>query len=104
MFLSCAYVLICVFASFLQEVYGNYSIAVIAGPDWISAVITKTMGFLLIPLGDFSVTGKLASGELIELSYMGKLIIFSVVLRTLPLFILGAYLYRRRELGLAMKQ
>ena len=76
----------------------------IAGVQVISAGTTKTMEFLLIPLQDFFVTNRLASGELIEGAYIAKLLFFSILLRACPFFILGAVLYRRRELALAMKQ
>ncbi len=104
-FLSISYVLICFFTTYLlQSTYGAYSITMYEGVHMISAGTTKTMEFLLIPLQDFFVTNRLASGELIEMSYILKLLFFSILLRGCPFLLLGAYLYRRRELALTMKQ
>jgi len=103
-FLSVTYIIICFFTSFLLQTYGNYRVEVIAGPEMISAALTKTMDFLLISLQDFFVMDKLSNGELIDFRYIGKLILFSVVCRGTPIFLLGAFLYRRRELGVAARQ
>ena len=36
--------------------------------------------------------------------YLGELLIFNIILKGLPLCLLGIWLYWRRELALAMKQ
>ena len=59
---------------------------------------------LLIQVQDFFVTGHLATGTLIEFSYLANLLIFNIILKGLPLCLLGIWLYWRKELALAMKQ
>lgn len=70
----------------------------------IGEYASRLMLMVLIPLQDFSVSEKLPSGELVEYSQMGRLILMNLVLRGLPLFLLGAWIYRKRELGIAMKR
>ena len=41
---------------------------------------------------------------LIEFSYLGHLLFFNIILKGLPLCVLGIWLYWRRELALTMKQ
>ena len=72
--------------------------------DWLGTLLAKVMISLLIQVQDFFVTGHLATGTLIEFSYLGNLLIFNIILKGLPLCLLGIWLYWRRELALAMKQ
>ena len=72
--------------------------------DVIAFWVGKVLLLAVIPMQQFEVTNYVANGELIELSLMGKLFLQYFVLRALPLFILGMYLYRRRELGLVIRK
>ena len=81
------------------------------GNDYISGagdVIAYWVGKILllgvIPMQNFEVTNYIANGELIEFTLIGKLFLQYFVLRALPLFLLGMYLYRRRELGLVIRK
>jgi hypothetical protein len=81
------------------------------GNDYISGagdVIAYWVGKILllgvIPMQSFEVTNYVANGELIEFTLIGKLFLQYFVLRALPLFLLGMYLYRRRELGLVIRK
>jgi hypothetical protein len=58
----------------------------------------------VIPMQKFEVTNYVANGELIELTLMGKLFLQYFVLRAVPFFVLGMWLYRRRELGLVIRK
>ena len=62
------------------------------------------MTSLLIQVQNFFVSGYLATGTLIEFSYLGHLLVFNIILKGLPLCVLGIWLYWRRELALTMKQ
>ena len=55
---------------------------------------------LIVPLQDFFVTGYLANGELIDFPFIGVLFVKDFVLRMLPVFLFGAWIYTRRELAL----
>ena len=72
--------------------------------DRVGSVLAKVMISLLIPVQDFFVSGHLATGTLIEFSHLGSLLIFNIILKGLPLCLLGIWLYWRRELALSMKQ
>ncbi len=72
--------------------------------DFIAYWVGKIVLLGVIPMQKFEVTNYVANGELIELTLMGKLFLQYFVLRALPLFLLGMYLYRRRELGLVIRK
>ena len=72
--------------------------------DQAGSLLAKIMMSLLIQVQDFFVSGHLATGTLIEFSYLGNLLIFNIILKGLPLCLLGIWLYGRRELALAMNQ
>ena len=59
---------------------------------------------VVIPLQRFDVTDMLAGGELIEYGFIARLFLQYFVLRGVPLFLLGIWLYRRRELGAAVRK
>ena len=64
----------------------------------------KLMLNLIVPLQDFFVSGRLASGELVSFGFIGSLFTMDVIVRTVPVFLLGAWIYTRRELALASKR
>ena len=72
--------------------------------DAIGTYTGKVMVSVLIPVQSFFVSGSLATGELIEYGMIAHLLIFNIILKGLPLCLLGIYLYWRREVALAMKQ
>jgi hypothetical protein len=72
--------------------------------DYIGYFIGKLMLLCVIPMQEFEVTHFVADGELIEWSFIGKLFLSYFVLRGMPLFLLGMYLYWRRELGLVVRK
>ena len=59
---------------------------------------------LIVPLQDFFVTGHLANGELVSFPFIGMLFAKDFVLRMLPVFLFGAWIYTRRELALVAKR
>ena len=59
---------------------------------------------LIVPLQDFFVTGHLANGELVSFPFIGMLFAKDFVMRMLPVFLLGAWIYTRRELALVAKR
>jgi hypothetical protein len=75
------------------------------GPgDVIAYWVGKIILLGVIPMQKFEVTNYVANGELIELTLMGKLFLQYFVLRGLPLFLLGMWLYKKRELGLVIRK
>ena len=59
---------------------------------------------LVVPIQDFFVTGYLANGELVSFPFIGILFAKDFLLRMLPVFLLGAWIYTRRELALVSKR
>lgn len=68
--------------------------------DKIGSMTGEVLGAFLIPIQDFFLSAMLSGGELIEFSYMAHLLFFNVILKGLPLCILGLYFYRSRETAL----
>lgn len=104
-FMVVAYIAMGSFSSFLigsSEAYGD------APPtefiESFGLATSRVLRLGLIPLQDFSVSDKIANGELVELSHVARLLLNCVALKALPIFALGAWLYWRRELGLAVKR
>ena len=110
-FFSAAYMLVGGLANYL----------VTSIPDAIDyqAEYTGTFGYqfgnillkMIVPLQDFFVTGHLANGELVSFRFIGELFLWNfgdntpgVLLRVLPVFLLGAWIYTRRELALVSKR
>ncbi len=90
----------------------NYLVTSIPDVVDYQAEYTGTFGYrfgdlmlnLIVPLQDFFVTGHLANGELIGFPFIGMLFAKDFVLRMLPVFLLGAWIYTRRELALVSKR
>ncbi len=72
--------------------------------DYIGYYVGKFLLFIIIPIQNFDISTPLSNGELIEWSEVGKIFLFYFVLRTLPWFLLGGFLYRRREMGLVTRR
>ena len=72
--------------------------------DHIGQGLARLLLLIVIPLQAFDVTELLSTGELIEFSLIGQLFLEYFVLRGVPLFLFGMWMYRRRELGLAVRK
>jgi hypothetical protein len=66
--------------------------------------VSKILLWTVIPMQNFEVTYFVARGELIEWNFIGTLFLNYFILRGVPLFLLGIYLYWRRELGLVIRK
>ena len=94
-FMSVAYLFFGSFATYLAES---------AADDKMFKILSDVLLFFVIPLQKFGVTDMVSKGELIELSFLGKLILSYFILRTLPLVIAGIFIYKRREIGLVVRK
>ncbi|QSH40185.1 hypothetical protein P0136_01005 [Lentisphaerota bacterium ZTH] len=72
--------------------------------DNIGFFVSKVLLFAVIPIQNFEVTQFLANGELIELSFMGRIFFSYFVLRALPFILVGIWLYWRRQMGLVIRK
>ncbi len=98
-FVAISYLLFGSFAVYMTNV--DY----LAGAaDHIGQTIAKLLLLVVIPLQAFEVSGLVANGEIIELSYFWLLFKSYFLYRALPLFLLGMILYWRRELGLVIRK
>lgn len=72
--------------------------------DIIGNFVSKILSFLIISMDKFEISYLLADGELIELSYIFKVILFNMLPKGAILLLLGVWLYRRREMGLVIRK
>ncbi len=103
-FLTFSYIILCQATRFVLDVYDNTVIKPHNIVEWTSYYGSRAIDFMMVDLADFSAASKLASGELVEFSYLGYLLGVDVIARTLPFLLLGIYFYRKRELGIAVKE
>ena len=72
--------------------------------DEIGQSISSFMLKLVVPLTRFAVTDLIADGELVEWSLIWNITWECLLLRMLPLVLLGIFLYWRREIGLVTRK
>ena len=94
-----SYMLFGSFASYMAETGVSGGAA-----DYIGYYVGKLILIVVIPLQKFSVTEMVSQGELIEMSFIGGMILSYLILRALPLFLFGIWMYRRREMGLVIRK
>lgn len=90
------------FGIFATIVVNNDFIANIG--DVIGKYVGNVILTAVIPLQNFEVSSLVADGIMIEWSFIGNLFVDYFLLKALPLFLLGLYLYWRREMGLVIKK
>ena len=99
-FVVASYLLLGSFSALLTD----QSFFVSTAWDQIGQGLARLLLIIVIPLQAFDVTGLLSTGELIEYSLIWKLFLYYFVLRGVPLFLFGIWMYRKRELGLAVRK
>ena len=72
--------------------------------DRFGQLVGKILLKVVIPLQNFDVSSIVSDGVLIEWSWIAGLLCNMIVLRALPLVLLGVILYRKRELGLIIRK
>ena len=70
----------------------------------LAFVVRSATQLVVVPLGDFNEVARLAQGELLEFSRMGWVSFTILVLRGLPIALLGIWVLTRRELGLVVRR
>ncbi len=98
-FVVISYLLFGSFASYMAETsyFGGAA-------DYIGYYVGKILLLVVIPIQKFEVTNLVANGELVEFSFIWRLIFAYLLLRALPLFLFGILMYRRREMGLIIRK
>jgi hypothetical protein len=101
-FVVLSYLLIGIFATFVID-SDSASEEEPSQFEKIQEVAGRMMGHALlwgiIPMHKFEVTDEVANGELIEAKFIAKTFFEFFILRGLPIFLVGVWLYRRREMG-----
>jgi hypothetical protein len=107
-FVTAAYLLVGIFSS---NIIGLEEPATTSGKlslEEIHDMIGRTVGEVSLvfvnPIHHFEVSDKLADGELVEWGYIAQVFTRFLIVKGLPLFVIGVWLYRRRELGLVVRR
>ncbi len=106
-FLSLATAVFCSLGYLLLGILSQYWAMQRTYPDLISRFgyyLAKAVLFFVVPLQNFDATDLVSDGELVEFSWIGAIFLFDVLLRAMPLFAIGAIIYRNRELAMAVKR
>jgi len=107
-FITVSYLMIGIFSSFLvgldppAATTGKMSLEDIH--DFVGRSVSEVALIGIIPIYQFEVADKLADGELIEVTYISKIFAQFILLKGMPLFLLGMWLYQRRELGMVVRK
>jgi ABC-type multidrug transport system fused ATPase/permease subunit len=98
-FIVISYLMFGSFATFMAGTSAFGSAA-----DHIGYTVGNILLMIVIPIQNFEVSSFIANGELIEISYIWGIIWKYFILRGLPIYLFGIWLYWRRELGLVIKK
>lgn len=97
-----SYLLFGTFSSFLVNV--EVDMPGVEFTDLMAYYVSRFLLIIVIPLQKFEVANLLSNGELIEFAYIGTVFVKYFIFRGLPLFLIGIYLYWRREMGLVIRK
>lgn len=103
-FLTLAYVIWGVCVRFVLHLFTNTAVAPHNTLEYISYYTGKYIDLILFAPGKFSVQEKLSSGEVVEFSYIASVFLIELLVKILPIFALGLWIYSKRELALAGKE
>jgi hypothetical protein len=103
-FVVLSYLLLGIFATFVIDIESQYSDSeelaqVEQWNETLGRVVSHALLWGIIPMHKFEVTDEVANGELIEAKFIAKTFFEFFILRGLPVFLIGIWLYRRREMG-----
>lgn len=109
-FIVVSYLFLGIFSSYLvnmekQVLADTGDLGVMEGiHDTVGRYVSHALLLILIPLQEFEVSDTVAEGELVEFSAIGRIFLEFLILRGCPLFIVGIWLYRRKEMGLIIRK
>ena len=90
------------FGSFATFMAGTSAFG--SAANHIGYTVGNILLMIVIPIQNFEISSFIANGELIEISYIWGIIWKYFILRGLPIYLFGIWLYWRRELGLVIKK
>lgn len=101
-FATLSYIAYGAFSLFLQGPMKNYdTLAEMPAMDQYGYILGQVLLSVVIPIQKFSMSEFVANGELIELWTMGTVFLFQVIVKGLPLVLIGMWIYSKRELAMA---
>lgn len=103
-FLTLAYIIWGISIRFVLYLFTNTAVSPHNLLEKISYYTGAHIDYILFEPGKFFAQEKLSSGELVEFSYMGNALLIEVLVKILPIFLLGLWVYSKRELALAGKE
>ncbi len=103
-FLTLAYLIWGVSTRFVLDIFTNTAVAPHTFFEKVNYYGGKYIDYLLFDPSAFAVQEKLSSGELVEFSYMTGVFFIQFLVKILPIFLLGLWIYSKRELALAGKE
>jgi len=72
--------------------------------DLLGRSLSSVLMLFIVPINDFNATNLLASGQLIEISFIIDKLFFGFFLKGITIMAIGIYFYSKRELGLVVKK
>ena len=109
-FAGCLSMPVAIFMVLSYLLFGAFSVYMVnleylAGfADRFGQFVGKILLWVVIPLQHFDVSSVVSDGVLVEWAFIGSLFFHMIVLKALPLVLLGIYFYNKRELGLIVRK
>ena len=109
-FAGCLSMPVAIFMVLSYLLFGAFSVYMVnleylAGfADRFGQFVGKVLLWVVIPLQRFDVSSVVSDGVLVEWAFIGSLFFHMIVLKALPLVLLGIYFYNKRELGLIVRK
>lgn len=103
-FLTLAYLIWGIATRFVLDIFKNTAVAPHNFLEKVNYYAGETIDALLFDPSAFAVQEKLSSGELIEFSSIAAIFFIQFIVKVLPFFLLGLWIYSKRELALAGKE
>jgi hypothetical protein len=109
-FAGCLSMPVAIFMVVSYLLFGAFSVYMVnleyigSNADRFGQLVGKLLIKVVIPLQNFDVSSLVSDGVLIEWSWVAGLVFNMIVLRALPLVLLGVWIYRKRELGLIVRK
>ncbi|MBO5680160.1 MAG: hypothetical protein J6T08_00450 [Lentisphaeria bacterium] len=102
-FLTLAYLIWGISTRFVLDLFTNTAVAPHNILEKFNYYAGKYIDMLLFDPSSFAAQEKLSSGELVEFSYISAVFVLQIVIKILPVFLVGLWVYSKRELALAGK-
>ena len=109
-FAGCLSMPVAIFMVLSYLLFGAFSVYMVnleyigSNADRLGQLVGKILLKVVIPLQHFDVSSLVSDGVLVEWSWVAGLVFNMIVLRALPLVLLGVWIYRKRELGLIVRK